>query len=407
MCSSDTIPLFAIAVGGTPAYAYTWDNGVGNQTQDVHPATPTSYNVFATDAHGCVSPTVTTNLTMLQALAFNVTGDTSICAGSSLLLSASSVNGYPTYSYLWSTGPNDTLNSVTVTPTAPTVYTISVTDRCVTVDSVINIGFYAIPQLTVTADNANGCSPLTVHFAPNIPANLLGNCLWEFSNGQTSTSCSDIIATFTDPGCYDATYTGTTADGCPLTGSFQSVACVYPDPVANFTYNPTNPTVLTTEVHFTDHSAGAVSYHWTFSGYGSSTEQNPLHTFNGIEPNDVITACLEVVSIGGCIDSVCHEITFTDEFVIYVPNAFTPDGDAYNNIFLPVLPAGTIVDNYNLTIFDRWGEIIFESLNYEAGWDGTYHDKLVQDGVYTWTIQLHEGFKHTTKKFVGHVSVLR
>jgi large repetitive protein len=407
MCAGDTITLFALAFGGTEPYDYQWSNGPTQPTQDVFPTVPTTYTVNVTDANNCsVAAPATTNFTMLTTLSFDVSADTSICEGTPVTLSISNVDGYPDYSYLWSTGVYDTLTSITVTPSAPATYTISVTDRCVTVDSTITVGFYAIPQLEIDADAANGCSPLTVNFTPNIDPSLLGDCQWTFSNGETSTDCSTITATFTEPGCYDVTYTGTTAEGCALTASFQDVACVYPDPVANFTYNPFNPSVLNSDLQFTDLSDGAVSWYWTFGAYGSSTAEHPHENFTGVDPNESINVCLEITSIGGCTDTICRSITFADDFVMYVPNTFTPDGDAYNNVFVPVFPAGARIENYSLLIFDRWGEIIFESLDYQVGWDGTYHDKLVKDGTYTWVIELREGFGNRMQKHVGHVNVL-
>jgi large repetitive protein len=407
MCAGDTIPLFAIAFGGTQPYAYIWSNGANQHMQDVYPVTPASYSVHATDAHGCTTVDSTTNLTMLQSLSFNVTADTSICEGNTIVLEVTSVDGYPDYTYQWSTGTNDTLTTVTVTPDAPTTYTISVTDRCLTVDSTIDVSFYAIPQVTMNPNNADGCSPLTVTFTPGVNPALLTDCLWTFSNGQTSTNCSSITATFTEPGCYDATYTGTSSDGCPISASFQDVACVYPDPVANFTYNPFMPSVLNSQVQFLDLSQDADSFFWTFGGYGVSTEENPSHNFINMTPNDEIAVCLEVTSPAGCVDSICRMITFSDDFVMYVPNTFTPDGDAYNNTFQPVFPEGAKIDKYSLIIFDRWGEIIFESLNYEIGWDGTYAGQIVKDGVFTWVIEIGEGFRNTQQKFIGHVNVLQ
>jgi large repetitive protein len=407
MCSGDTVPLFAIAVGGTPPYLYNWGNGVTAQTQDVHPETPASYPCYATDANNCQSPATTTNFTMLPALQMSASTDTMVCEGSSAQLQIQVSDGYPDYSYQWSSGMNDTLSSVTVTPTSPTTYTISVTDRCVTKDTTIFVDFYAIPEMTFSADNQQGCAPLTVTFTPDMDPALLGNCNWEFSNGGTSTDCEDITMTFDDPGCYDITYSGTTAEGCPMSASFTSVICVFENPVAEFGYNPSAPTIIENTMHFTDESAGAVSYNWQFSNFGTSAEEDPIFTFGDIDPNEVINVCLEVTSGQGCTDEICKPIKFGDEFSIFVPNAFTPDGDEYNNTFFPVFPESAVIASYDMVIFDRWGEVIFESYNHKIGWDGTFMGALAQDGVYTWLIQLTEGTHNKTYKLNGHITLLR
>jgi len=407
MCSGDTVPLFAIAFGGTEPFTYTWDNGIIAQTQDVHPLTPTVYNVFVTDDNGCQSPAIATSLNMLNVLQISVTSDTLLCEGNSVDLAVQVLDGYPGYEYQWSSAADDTLSTVTVTPFAPTTYTISVTDQCGTIDSTVFVGFYTIPDMTFSSDFQSGCSPLTVTFTPDIDPALLGNCNWEFSDGQTVTDCNNITATFTDPGCYDVIYTGTTSDGCPMSGSFNDVVCVFADPVANFSFNPTNPTIFENTIHFTDDSYGAVSYEWNFGPYPGSTVPNPIVNFNGVGVNEIITACLEITSEQGCKNEICKPIKFLNDFVIYVPNTFTPDGDAYNNVFYPVMPDGSVISNYTFIIFDRWGEIIFESLNYQIGWDGTYHDKLVQDGVYTWVITLTDGIRNKPLNYNGHVTLLR
>ena len=96
-----------------------------------------------------------------------------------------------------------------------------------------------------------------------------------------------------------------------------------------------------------------------------------------------------------------------EELLFYVPNVFTPDGDEHNAIFQPVFTSGFDIYNYHLTIFDRWGEILFESYNSTVGWDGTYGGSLVEDGVYVWKIDFKD--INSDKMFTqsGHVTVLK
>lgn len=93
--------------------------------------------------------------------------------------------------------------------------------------------------------------------------------------------------------------------------------------------------------------------------------------------------------------------------IFYVPNAFTPDGDIHNNTFLPVFTSGYDPYDYHLIIFNRWGEIIFESFNSEIGWDGTYSDHLAEDGVYIWKIVFKENKTDKKHQEIGHVTLLR
>jgi gliding motility-associated-like protein len=203
-------------------------------------------------------------------------------------------------------------------------------------------------------------------------------------------------------------FTGSTTDGCPVTGTFPSAVCVYDNPVANFTYNPQLPTELDNTVHFTNTSYGATTYDWTFgTSFGTSTAENPSHTFYGVDPDQTINVCLLVISEYGCADSICKPIKFYGDFLVWVPNTFTPDGDEFNNQFKPVFSKDRQIDDYNLMIFNRWGELIFESHDPDFGWDGTYHGEFVKDGTYTWKIDVKDGLKNKSEQFLGHVNKLQ
>ena len=96
-----------------------------------------------------------------------------------------------------------------------------------------------------------------------------------------------------------------------------------------------------------------------------------------------------------------------EELIFYVPNTFTPDDDEFNQTFNPVFSSGFDPYDFNMLIFDRWGEVVFETNNAEIGWDGTYHGKLVQEGTYTWKIEFKTSKNDARKIAVGHTNVLR
>ena len=96
-----------------------------------------------------------------------------------------------------------------------------------------------------------------------------------------------------------------------------------------------------------------------------------------------------------------------EDLIFYVPNAFTPDGDEFNNTFQPVFAQGFDAFEYELLIFDRWGEIIFESHDPNIGWDGTYHGKICQDGVYVWKIGIKLANVDDRIEKVGHVTLIK
>jgi gliding motility-associated-like protein len=109
----------------------------------------------------------------------------------------------------------------------------------------------------------------------------------------------------------------------------------------------------------------------------------------------------------GCIDSITKLVVVENEVIYYVPNTFTPDPDQFNPVFKPIFTTGFDIYNYKLLIFNRWGEVIFESNNAAYGWDGTYGGKICQDGIYTWNIIFKELKKDKRYNITGHVNLLR
>ena len=158
--------------------------------------------------------------------------------------------------------------------------------------------------------------------------------------------------------------------------------------------------------YFTNTSIGATSYQWDFGDGSSSSQEHPNHLYE-VEGIESFTVYLIATSEFGCIDSTSATISVKEEVLIYVPNTFTPDGDVHNNTFFPVITQGIELQNYVMIIYNRWGEIIFESHDVSIGWDGTYKGNMVQSGTYTYTIEIKHIGISTRERIVGHVNVLR
>jgi gliding motility-associated-like protein len=109
------------------------------------------------------------------------------------------------------------------------------------------------------------------------------------------------------------------------------------------------------------------------------------------------------------MDSVTVEMTADIGAVYYIPNTFTPDGDKYNQSFKPVLSTGVSSEGYEMLIFNRWGELIFESYDASQGWDGSYglKGKPVQDGIYTYKIVFKNPKLDDRITVTGHVTLIR
>lgn len=222
-------------------------------------------------------------------------------------------------------------------------------------------------------------------------------------NGTTSNT----TGVFTDlcGGVYELTVENT--GGCTSTASLTVLS--EEAPTANFAFNPMTPTIFDTEVVFTNHSDGASDYFWEISdittGYFYSTSEE---SFTNRFPSDTARyeVCLIAYAPSGCPDTLCREVIVYDDIMIYVPNTFTPDGDEFNQSLM-IYANGIDRYNFEFQIYNRWGEVIFESKDSSAGWDGTYNGKPVQDGTYVWKMSIKDPHVDFRKTLTGHINIIR
>ncbi|MFZ5554062.1 MAG: choice-of-anchor L domain-containing protein [Bacteroidota bacterium] len=260
-----------------------------------------------------------------------------------------------------------------------------------------------LPVVAFSGDVLSGCVPVTTTFTNNTTGT--GTATWYIDGVAASNSTTTFTNSFTQAGCYDITLQLTSAAGCTSASTQTDMVCAYDYPVADFTWGPTDATVLNPAINFVNQSQGATSYTWDFAGLGTSTAANPSFTFPNTGAGSY-EVCLNVSNAQGCMDSTCQFILIYDEFLVYVPNTFTPDGDGINDIFLPIV-SGHDPLSYELMIFNRWGELIFESYFNQTGWDGTHKATASKQDVYVWKLKVKKLNNGELKTYYGHVTLLR
>jgi gliding motility-associated-like protein len=391
-----------VTLAATGGVTYTWAPAITNGNPFVPTLGTTTYTVTGTDANGCIASDQVV-VTVNQLPTVFAGNDVVICAGVPITLTAS---GAATYS--WS--PVIT-NNVPFTPLAGTnVYTVTGTSAA---------GCTGTDQLTVTV-NSNlladftpvatvGCTPLTVTFTNNTLNSV--NCVWNMGDGTTLTGCSTVTNTYEQPGCYDVTLTVTAQNGCISNLTVLDAVRVEAIPVAEFAPSTNVINEYNMEVSFNNNSTGASTYVWDFGDSSpNSTDIEPTHDYTN-SPYGNYEVMLVAISPAGCVDTTYSVIQIIEELIYYVPNTFTPDGDTYNQTFKPVFTSGFDIYDYSLFIYNRWGEVIFESHDANFGWDGSYgsnnETEIVQDGTYTWVIEFKVTMNDERKRVNGHVNVLR
>jgi gliding motility-associated-like protein len=320
-----------------------------------------------------------------------------VCEGQTVVLNASGGTNYQ-----WSNGVTNAVGFVQ-NPGSVT-YTVTGTDLngCQNTDQVVvNVVISPAPSFTATPNS--GCSPLDVVFTNTTQGNLIA-CSWNFGNGITSSTCGPQSIQYTGEGCFNASLTVTYQGGCSSSSTLTNVVCLDAPPVAQFTFSPETGDANQT-IAFVNNSENASTYSWDFgSPNGTSTEINPEYAYEETG-NYLIT--LVAYTENGCTDTASKLIVIKEDLIFYVPNAFTPDGNKHNETFLPIFTSGFDIYGYNLLIFNRWGEVVFESNNSNVGWDGTYGGETAPEGVYVWQIKVKVIGVDKPEVHRGHVSLLR
>jgi gliding motility-associated-like protein len=249
-----------------------------------------------------------------------------------------------------------------------------------------------------------GCAPLEVELSSlSVPNNVTYN--WTF-NGSTVSTLSGGPVIVTNPGTYDVALTVTTDKGCDSTMIKPGYITVYPTPVADIGASPETVTLLHPEYVFTDLTQDSiVNRLWTFGDGDSAILKTVAHMYADTGRYGVT---LWVQNQYSCIDTAFISVYVEPDFSLYVPTAFTPNGDGKNDVFVPV-GVGIDKDNSSFMIFDRWGLLIYNGNNF-VPWNGKVGNsgEIVQEDVYIWIVRAKNILgEDMGGSFKGTVSVLK
>jgi gliding motility-associated-like protein len=274
---------------------------------------------------------------------------------------------------------------------------------CLSSDN-IQITINALPQPSFTTSTTNGCSPLSVTFT-NTSNPLGSSCVW-YVNGNPAGTGNSYSEIFTGSSCEDIGIMITDAAGCSQSMTMTDVVCVNPNPSASFTWSPIEP-MLGGTVSFENTSIGGTTYTWDINGQGASGE-NVSYNVPSVESGE-FQACLEVVGPGGCMDAQCYTVLLSSESYIFVPNSFTPDADGTNDVFAPVIAGLTSDYRYTFRVYDRWGEVVFETNDPNDVWTGNVHggNYYAQPDAYVYEITLQLRAGEVPFRKVGSIILIR
>lgn len=419
VCINSSVTFTANATGGSGSYYYLWQPSglINSGVLNVTPTVSTTYTVYAYDMNGCpgMAETVTATVYSLTGANVQVTAYSPICPGQSSVIYVQTTGSTGPLTYAWTPNLGTGPGAYVVTPTqAPATYSVTVTNSCgVSVTNAVQILFNPPPSVFASADPTSSCLPVVVNFSDSSfsgnPADTISSWLWNFGDGTTST-LQNPVHTYTQAGTYVVWLSVTTYGGCENNNSSTPIIITgYPSPTALFTTNPSVNPMGSHTINFINQSTGAVSYWWDFGDGSTSNAQSPQHYYPAL---GTYTVTLAVTNEYGCKDTFRIETLGDGE--ITFPNAFTPNqdgpnGGGYNpynldnDVFFPF--AGGVKE-FHMMIFNRWGELIFETFDIKIGWDGYYRGVLCQQEVYVWKAEVTFISDKKVQK-TGDVTLLR
>ena len=262
----------------------------------------------------------------------------------------------------------------------------------------------ALPVPSFTASATTGCSPLSVSF--NNTSNPLGSSVVWYLDGAPAGSGNTFSNLFTGNSCHDIGIMITDAAGCSATATQNDIVCAVSNPSASFSWSPVEPTTGST-VFFDNQSLGGVTYTWDINGQAFTSEDVSFPISGSV--GETFQACLDVVGVGGCMDAQCYTVSVSSSSYVYVPNSFTPDGDGHNDIFAPVVTGLTSTSRYSFSVYDRWGDLIFETHDPKAVWIGDVNggSHFAEDGAYVYEIKIQFSSGQEPFKRMGTVVLVR
>ena len=399
VCSGQPAQLGAAAV---PGYNYSWNPTLGidfatisNPTAIISNFSPDPRNemyIVTTTELGCTSRDTVIITINPQPVASFVAPDPQCFSGNISDFEAEGIySGNATFDWQFgpwatpvgSTDPNP--QGVTFNSTGVQIVTLVVTDRgCESNPYQAPVMIYKMPVANFVSDFIEGCDPKVINFlnlSEGSDNNTIKTYGWTFGNGRASTVVDPIVL-YNDAGSYDVSLTVTNERGCVDVYTIPNMIRIFPSPQAEFSLEPPMAYIVKPEIEVYNFAVGGNEVYYVINGVDTIYQAEPKLIFSDSGTYNVRQI---VVSSDGCMDSITKPAYIELGYKVYVPTAFTPNADGYNDLFKAY---GEDIKEFSMLIYNRWGELLYSSFDYENGWDGRnrLNDEPAPGGVYVYKI---------------------
>jgi gliding motility-associated-like protein len=366
---------------------------------------PGVYPITFATVNGCDS-TITLTVNQLPSLNFTINPVNAQCLDGNSFSFSIDQNYGPGATYSWNfpngtpaSSTNSTVSGVTFSQAGSYNAEVTVSENGCTGNAQTTITIYPNPIISFNAISTSGCAPLTVTFT-NQSTPPDANFIWNFGNGQTSETYSNVSITYTNQGSYTVSLSASTADGCQSSLAQNNYILVLPAPTAGFSVVPPQTDMANPQVMLVDGSIAPGTVYYVLPNGQTVSGANAIVSFY----DEGIYEIMQIVSSpGGCTDTAYGYVLVNGSSEIFIPNAFTPNDDPFNNGFGVT---GYGFSDFKIMIFNRWGELLFESSDPDTKWDGTFRGKPVKPDVYMYKV-IYNDHKGLTKNLYGSVTLLR
>lgn len=411
-CSNSPTQFTNTSTGGTTNWFWDFDDGTTSQTQfPTHTFTEEGVyfvTLIVQNLSGCAD-TIIQKIDIDPTPLVNFTNDI-VCYGDmTTFTNQTTISSGQMNSYEWIFGDGEGTSSAIHPQYEFTTYTnnhtvtlIANSDKGCSDTIVKTIDLLPIVDFDIDLGDPIGCAPITIHFNNN--SSMQGGSIieyhWDFDDGYTSFQ-PDPTHTFLEAGNYNVSLTVQTSNGCEIVKTEGLDLEIFPSPTAAFDVNPPITTVNESSIRITDESIGAVQWEYDLNDGNYSNLPSLTHIFSDVR---VYYITQYVQNEYGCTDSTQRAVEILDDFTLYVPNAFTPgDANAKNDYFTWAVSG---FESFEISVYNRWGEIVFQTKDPYSFWDGTYNGQRARDGVYIWKVTAMD-ILGETHHVTGHVTLLK